>query len=968
MDHPNIAKVLDAGATGTGRPYFVMELVRGVRITEYCDQQQLTTDQRLNLFVKVCQAIQHAHQKGIIHRDVKPTNVLVTLHDGVPVPMVIDFGIAKATETKLTDLTLFTAYDQFIGTPAYVSPEQAEMSGLDIDTRSDIYSLGVLLYELLTSRTPFDAKDLLSAGLDEVRRKIRQDEPLRPSTRLSTMMDADLTTVARDHAAEPPRLISLLRGDLDWIVMKCLEKDRTRRFETANGLAADIGRYLNNEPVVARPPSTAYRIQKAFRRNKLVFTAAALVATALVLGLLASALEAVRARRAEQLSEQRRLESDKARADAEAVSGFITQVFQSPDPARSGRTITVAETLDQAARKLETTLTNQPDRRARLEATLGDTYRALGLYREAIPLQEKVRDYDLATHGLEHPDTLMAMHSLARSYDSAGRRDEALRLNEQVLALRRKVLGPENLDTLNTMNNLAIVYFESGRGAEALKLREEVLALYRKVKGSEDASTLRAMINLATSLKAMSRFSEGAKLSEETLGLSRKVFGPEHPYTIAALATLADCYQSLGRSDEALKQLEEVLAVRRKVFGPEHPETLSAMNNLAISYFQVGRGDDAVKLWEQLLELRRKVLGPEHPDTLLAMNNLAHGSYSLGRRDEASKMNKESLALCTRILGPEHRYTLDALNDMATSYDEAGRREEALKLREQAVELRRKAIGPEDPDTLNAMFDLANSYQEVGRADEALKLQEEVLALRRKIFGSEHPETLAVMSALARSYLAAGQSDQALSLLTTAAGNFGNSLADLQLAAFQTWLGKEADYTATCRRFLEWAKDTRKPVDAQRASESASIRPQADPKMREAALLLARRAVEMGQQENSSLLPQFQMALGIAEYRSGHYPQADQALAAVAAAPSQDKDTSAKIRALAGFYRAMNLFRQGRETEAQALFSATEAAMKPLPADEQKPAVSESNQDNFILWLAYKEARALINPAKTHTP
>ena len=374
--------------------------------------------------------------------------------------------------------------------------------------------------------------------------------------------------------------------------------------------------------------------------------------------------------------------------------------------------------------------------------------------------------------------------------------------------------------------------------------------------------------------------------------------------------------------------------------------------------------DDAVKLWEEMLELRRKVLGPEHPDTLLAMNNLAHGYDTLGRRDEASRMNKEALALCTRILGPEHRHTLDALNDMATFDDEAGRREEALKLREQAVKLRRKAIGPEDPDTLNAMFDLATSYQEAGRAEEALKLQEDVLALRRKVFGPEHPDTLAAMNALARSYLAAGQSDQALSLLTTAAGNFGNSLADLQLAACQAWLGRETDYTATCRRFLEWAKDTSKPVDAQRASESASIRPQAAPQMLEAALLLAKRAVELGQRENSSLLPQFQISLGIAEYRSGHYPQADQAFAAVMAAPSQDKDTSAKIQGVTGFYRAMSLFRQGQETEAQALFSATEATMKPLPADEHKPAVSDTNQDNFILWLAYKEARALLNPPK----
>ncbi|HUD46649.1 MAG TPA: protein kinase [Candidatus Baltobacteraceae bacterium] len=285
MDHPNIAKVLDAGATAAGRPYFVMELVRGTKITDYCDRNKLTTRARLDLFIKVCQAIQHAHQKGIIHRDIKPSNILVTLHDGVPVPKIIDFGIAKATEGRLTDLTVYTDLHQFIGTPAYVSPEQAELSGLDIDTRADIYSLGVLLYELLTGRTPFDAKALLKSGLDELRKTIRETEPLPPSTRLSTMLSADLTEVAQRHSAEPPRLISIVRGDLDWIVLKALEKDRARRYETANGLAMDIQRHLNNEPIVARPQSSAYRFQKLVIRNKLLFTAVGGVAAAIVFGL-----------------------------------------------------------------------------------------------------------------------------------------------------------------------------------------------------------------------------------------------------------------------------------------------------------------------------------------------------------------------------------------------------------------------------------------------------------------------------------------------------------------------------------------------------------------------------------------------------------------------------------------------------------------------------------------------------------
>src|SRR5262245_3153648 len=313
MDHPNIAKVLDAGTTDVGRPFFVMELVRGIRITDYCDQNNLPTQERLDLFMKVCQAIQHAHQKGIIHRDIKPSNILITLHDGVPVPKVIDFGIAKATEGRLTDATVYTQLHQFIGTPAYMSPEQAEMSGLDIDTRSDIYSLGVLLYELLTGRTPFDAQELMSQGIDAMRKTIREKDPLRPSTKLATLQSEELTTTAKRRASDAPKLIHLLKGDLDWIVMKCLEKDRARRYDTANGLAMDIKRHLNNDIVLARPPTVAYRFQKSFRRNKLVFTAATAVAVALLIGMAVSIWQAVEATHERDAKEL-------ARQDAEAIS------------------------------------------------------------------------------------------------------------------------------------------------------------------------------------------------------------------------------------------------------------------------------------------------------------------------------------------------------------------------------------------------------------------------------------------------------------------------------------------------------------------------------------------------------------------------------------------------------------------------------------------------------------------------
>jgi len=398
MDHPNIARVLDAGATETGRPYFVMELVYGVKITDYCDQNRLGTDQRLELFIQTCHAIQHAHQKGIIHRDIKPSNILVTMHDGIPVPKVIDFGIAKATEERLTDKTLFTAYAQFIGTPAYMSPEQVELSGLDVDTRSDIYSLGVLLYELLTGRTPFDAKELLKSGVDEMRRTLREREPFSPSVRLHTLGGEELTKTAIQRHVEPPRLLSQLRGDLDWIVMKALEKDRTRRYETANGLAMDILRHLSNEPVVARPPSRWYRLRKLARRNRIVFASGAAVAAALLAGTTTSTWLFLQEREARRRAVAAEREQTVLRQEAETArtnESELRRESEVREKITQTALLLTQESYDEADKLLNEIPLQKPTiEGAAVLRTLGDWHAVNGRWRQAAERFESLLKVD----------------------------------------------------------------------------------------------------------------------------------------------------------------------------------------------------------------------------------------------------------------------------------------------------------------------------------------------------------------------------------------------------------------------------------------------------------------------------------------------------------------------------------------------------------------------------------------------
>jgi serine/threonine protein kinase len=764
MDHPNIAKVFDAGATQWGRPFFVMELVRGIPITTYCDQNRLSTVGRLELFASVCHAVQHAHQKGIIHRDIKPSNVLVAEQDGVPVTKVIDFGIAKATHGRLTNKTIYTELMQMIGTPPYMSPEQAEMNALDVDTRTDIYSLGVLLYELLVGRTPFDRETLMKAGLDEIRRVIREEEPPKPSTAMQTMPAEQRTTVASRRQADPARITRLLRGDLDWVVMKALEKDRTRRYETAVGFADDIRRYLTNEPVSAAAPGKFYRLRKFARRNRVTFAAGSAVAMTLIGGIAASSWQAVRATRAEAQARKQEAAEAEARKDAEAVTNFFTTIFESPNPARDGRTITVAETLDRAAAQLDTEFANQPERRTTLLGVLADTYRALGLPNAAIPLHEKAQNERVARFGPEHPATLIAIHKLAMSYEDAGRFDEAIRLNEQVLEIRRKALGSDHTDTLGVMNNLANCYSDAGRWKEALRLNEQILEVRRRNVGPEHPDTLMSMNNLANSYKAAGRSLEALNLHEQTFELRRRIFGPKHPETILSMGNLANSYARVGRVDEALQLREKVLELSRTVLGPEHPDTLDAMNNLANSYDDADRHDEAIRLHERVVELRRKVLGDNHPDTIRALFSLAHDYLGSARYEEALPLAERSLELSRKILGPDHPTTLKAMNNLALSHRGVGRQSEALRLQEQILELRSRILPPDDRDTLGSMTNLAVSYREAGRLREATDLQERSLATKRRVLPETDPFMIAAIKNLAYCYEAAGRAGEAEAL------------------------------------------------------------------------------------------------------------------------------------------------------------------------------------------------------------
>jgi serine/threonine protein kinase len=719
MDHPNVARVLDAGATDTGRPYFVMELVHGIPITEFCDKNKLSTRDRLLLFADVCRAVQHAHQKGIIHRDLKPSNIMVTLHDGQPVAKVIDFGVSKALSQQLTEKSIYTAYGQMIGTPSYMSPEQAEMSGLGIDTRSDIYSLGVLLYELLTGTTPLDARRLRSSAYAEILRIIREEEPPRPSLKISTLGEA-ATVIAEHRHTDPAHLRRELTGELDWIVMKCLDKDRGRRYETANGLARDIERYLHDEPVEACPPSLAYRLKKFARRNKGPVLAASFVLLALCGGIVATAWQAVRATRAEARAVAESHDKERARQEAvanankalaaaeeerkakdlaqrrlsqiEKANDILGSIFLDLDPREEdqGKPLRaqLGERLEQAAAQLDAEAVGDPLAVARLQHTLGTSQRMLGHYAKAVGPLEKASQTRSALLGPDHQDTLRTTGEWAAALAFSGQLAKSLEIHEQVWARQKSTLGPDHPDALETEFKLAMGYWNTGHREKGLKMLERAHDKSQQVLGPNDKVSLFITNWLAYMYSEKGQFEQALSLLHQTLARQNETLGPDSLGAAFTLRNLGGAYRAGGQLDKALPLFEEALARIKANLGENHPEVAVTLKVIATTQKMSGQPDKALPRLEELFARQNAMLGPEDPATMAGRDSLAlayrdHGDYA-----RAEQLFLEALALKKQKLESDDPSITHTMASLGWNYVRQKRYAEAEAILRQCLAIR----------------------------------------------------------------------------------------------------------------------------------------------------------------------------------------------------------------------------------------------------------------------------------------
>jgi non-specific serine/threonine protein kinase/serine/threonine-protein kinase len=726
MDHPGIAHVLDAGTTARGRPYFVMEYVEGQPIKRHCDDRRLPLRERLELFIRVCQGVQHAHQKAIIHRDLKPSNVLVTERDGVASPKIIDFGVAKALGQELTDQTMLTSIGQVIGTLDYMSPEQATLTDAQVDTRTDVYALGVLLYELLVGKRPFESRSMKQAGLVEILRHIREVDPPRPSERLRELGDGAKEIAAR-RGTSPGNLIRDVRGDLDWIVMRALEKDRARRYATANAFAFDIERHLRYEPVDAGPPSKTYRVRKFVRRHRIWVVSGAIALAAVLIGIAGTSIGLVRARRAER---QARIEAE----TAQQVSGFLEDLFEVSDPDRArGQTITAREILDAGAQRVREDLADQEATQARLMHTIGKVYRKLGLFEEAgsqleaalhlrrrLAAKGQVAASELADNELD----------LANLYIDLARYDEAAELLQAALATLGELGEGHRLQIGESLNRLASVYRRQGLYDRAEPLYKRSLAIRMATLGPEDPEVARSYNSLAILNWNRGNYSAADSLYRRALAIRERTLGEDHPDVAQTLNNLALLYHHLERYDEAEPLYERAAAIWEKTLGPEHPRLALVLNNLGLVHLDQGEFDAAEPLFERALAIREKVLGPEHPDVAQTLNNLGNLHRDRGDLAGAEPLYQRALAIRQTALGADHPDVAWSLRDLGKLYAAQGRYEESITALRRSIEILENALGPDHHDLADVLDDYAAVLRSAGHDAEAAAAAQRAAAIR----------------------------------------------------------------------------------------------------------------------------------------------------------------------------------------------------------------------------------------------
>jgi non-specific serine/threonine protein kinase/serine/threonine-protein kinase len=759
MDHPCIARVYDAGATALGRPYFAMEYVEGEPISVYCNRRNLGTRERLELFVRVCEGVQHAHQKAVIHRDLKPSNILVAEYDGRPLPKIIDFGVAKATDQRLTELTMMTEMGQFMGTPEYMSPEQASLADDDIDTRADVYALGVVLYELLSGALPFESRELRMAGQEAIRRIICEQDPPRPSTRFGSLGERT-TVVAQHHGTAPGRLQSELRGDLDWITMKAMEKERDRRYETANGLAADIRRHLKNEPVTAGPPSASYRLGKLVRRNRRTFAAGA--ALVLMLAVLAVSMT-VQAGRLARERDRTAVQAAKAEKTTEFLQSMLGGI--TPATARGRDTKLLEEILANTARRTQAELAGQPEVEAAIRRTLGITYTALGKYPEAIMNFERADSLQTALLGPADATTLATRRQLGVTFSRAGMHAESEAQLRAVIDAARRDLGPDHAVTLGTMADLADLLNRVGKYKESTELSEAAIAGYGRVRDPVADDVLKAKAYLAMSVFYEQRIDEAVALITEVVAARTAAQGADHPATLSSKGNLAGFLEYAGDAEAAERCHQEVVAASSRVYGPEHPETIKAKNNLAVFLGKLGRLAEAEAAHRELLALNSGIFGPENPETLLSMINLGNTLLSMERFAEAEELLDRTLEICLRTLGVEHRRSITTMSVLASVYNEQRRFPESAAMLGRIAEASQGNLGETHPTVVINYYNWAAKLQDMGDDRAAEPAYRMALDRHQRGGGEDRPYVAAILNGLGKAVASKGEAARADSLM-----------------------------------------------------------------------------------------------------------------------------------------------------------------------------------------------------------